>query len=100
MEGLTFIKELGSVLRSQCEELAKLILGPFHTMKSLFREHFKCAVRDLCVILRVILGAVALSLVRNDDLHVTLRSQSTTLKEGSPSNDASGIDIATSMDII
>jgi hypothetical protein len=55
---LAFFKQLSGVGRSLSENLAKFISGPLDTVKSFFREHFKSAVRDLCVIFRVILAAI------------------------------------------
>lgn len=62
---------------SLSKDLAELISSPLHTVKSLLGEHLKGTVRDLSVILWVIHAAVALSKVRQDDLDVTLGSEST-----------------------
>lgn len=56
------------------EELAKEIPGPFHTMEGLFREHLEGAMRDLVLLFRILELAISLSLIRNNDLDMSLRA--------------------------
>mmetsp|Transcript_28558 Transcript_28558/g.25528 ORF Transcript_28558/g.25528 Transcript_28558/m.25528 type:complete len:275 (+) Transcript_28558:1672-2496(+) len=69
-------------------------------MKSLFREHLECTMRDFTFFLRVLLGAVRLSLVRNDDLNVTLRTKSTRFEKRSLGTNTSHINISSGLDVI
>ena len=64
-------------MRSLSEDLAELISGPLDTVKGFLGEHLKGTVRDLSVILWVIHAAVTLSQVWEDDLDMTLGSEST-----------------------
>lgn len=69
-------------------------------MKSFLREHLERAVWYLIVVLRILLGAIALSLVRNHHLHVALGAEGTALQERGLGCYAPGIDILTSCDIV
>lgn len=63
-------------------------------MQGLFREHFERAVRDFAIsIIRVLLASVGLSLIWDDDLHVSFRTQSSTLQQSYLILHASAIDI-------
>lgn len=59
----------------QTKLLPKNIACPFNTMKSLFREHFQCAVRYLSLLNRIILASITLSFIWNYYLSVAFWSK-------------------------
>ena len=50
-------------------------------MNRLLREQLQSAVRDLCILIRVILTTIVLGLVWYNDLNVTLGTKRATLKQ-------------------
>lgn len=66
-------KQFGKCFGGEGELFAEDIASPLNAMQSLFREHLQSAMRDLSIrIVRILLAAIGLSLVGNDDLNVAL----------------------------
>lgn len=70
-------------------------------MQRLFREHLKRALRNLSIgIIGILLAAIGLSLIGNDNLNVPLGTQGPTLQQRHFVLNASAIDIPTRLYII
>lgn len=69
-------------------------------MHCLFREHLQCAVGNLGLFIRIVLAAVILSLVGNDDLHVSFRAEGSTLEQRNLVLHASLVHVLSGFDVI
>lgn len=78
---VTFFEEFGKSLRLESEFFTEVVPCPFDAVQRLLREHFQSAVGNFSIFNRIILTAVAFSLVRDDDLNVTFRTECSTLKQ-------------------
>jgi hypothetical protein len=94
--------KLVEALRLQIEKLSEHIFGPFHTVKSLFREHLESAVRNFsCIIIRVSLCSIGLSfMVREDYLNMALWSEGATIYQRCSGCHTFAVDVEPSLNII
>jgi hypothetical protein len=96
---LLALKELLSIGSSVSEKGVEMIAAPLNAVLNLIREISQCAHWDS--FFRRILGvSVALGLVRNNHLLVSLGSECTRLEQWFLIPDTSAVDVETSFDIV
>lgn len=69
-------------------------------MDCLFREHFQCAVRNLCFLWGISLIPIVLCQMRNDNLHMAFRTKSSTLEQWLLICNTPWININSSFDVV
>lgn len=89
----SFVKDFESTLGCLGEQSTEQVSCPFNAVKGLLREHLESTMGNLVVVLWILLRAVALSQMRQDDLDMPFGSKRTTFEQRCLGCNASSIHV-------